>query len=147
MTKPYVRPTVAGWLVPVMLGPWISTYGAVTAYAFLFGPERDLTRWGLWILGMGLGTLFAGVYVLALVLVDVLLLAIRQRILPTGGRAWLMAVASPLVPLASYAVLKPWTFYKYGWWGIAAVLLVPILASTATTRVAFGLKTQVAEKD
>lgn len=147
MTKPYVRPTIGGWLLPVMIAPWISTYAAVTAYAFLLGPEGDLTRWGLWILGMGLGTLFAGVHMIALVVIDVLLLAIRQRILPTGGRAWLMALLSPLVPLVSYAALKPWTFYKYGPWGIAAVLLLPILFSATGARVAFGLKTQSRQKD
>ena len=142
MTENYKRPTVGGWLAPVLVGPWVSTYASVTLYAFVLGPEGQVTRWALWALGMALGTLFASAYVLALVLVDVLLLAIRSRILPTGRAAWAMSFFAPLVPLAAYATMKPWTLYKYGPWVIAGAVLAPIVVSAFGARMWFGHKTQ-----
>ena len=147
MAKAYKRPSVGGWLAPAMIGPWLSTYSAVSLYAFL-GPELPyVNRWVAWGVGMALGTLFAGFYVLTLVLLDVLLLAIRQRALPTGSKAWLMAMGAPLIPLVSYMVMKPWTFWKYGaWYGVAASILVPVLVSGLGARVAFGEKVHANQK-
>lgn len=136
----YVRPTIAGWLAPTMLGPWISVYSAVSVYA-AFGPEgRFLGRWAMWAMGMLAGSLVAAMYVLVLVIADVLLLALRQRMLPTGRRAWAMALGSPLLLGASYVVFAPHGFYKYGPWAIAAALLVPMIVSAFSVRVFAGTK-------
>ncbi len=136
----YVRPTVTGWLGPTMIGPWISVYSAVSLYA-AFGPEgRFLGRWAMWAMGMLAGSLVAAIYVLVLVTVDVLLLALRRRMLPTGRRAWGMALGSPLLIGLSYALFAPHGFYKYGPWAIAAALFVPMLVSAFGVRIFAGQK-------
>ncbi len=136
----YVRPTVIGWLGPTMLGPWLSVYSVVSLYA-AFGPEgRFLGRWAMWAMGMLAGSLVAAMYVLVLVLVDVLLLALRARTLPTGRRAWGMSLGSPLLLGISYVVFAPHGFYKYGPWAIAAALLVPMVVSAFGVRIFAGKK-------
>lgn len=142
----YVRPTIAGWLGPTMIGPWISVYSAVSAYA-AFGPEgRFLGRWAMWAMGMLAGSLVAAMYVLVLILVDVLLLALRQRMLPNGLRAWGMALGSPLLLGVSYMVFAPHGFYKYGPWAIAAALFVPMVVSAFGVRLFAGTKIARAPK-
>lgn len=142
----YVRPTVAGWLGPTMLGPWVSVYGAVSAYA-AFGPEgRFLGRWAMWAMGMLAGSLVAAMYVAVLVTVDVLLLALRRRMLPTGPRAWGMALGSPLLVGVSYLAFAPHGFYKLGPWAIAAALLLPMVVSAFGVRLFAGTKIAQAPK-
>src|SRR4051812_8993670 len=127
MAEKYVRPTIAGWLVPVLFGPWISVYSAVSLYA-AFGPEgRFLGRWVVWSLGMLAGSLGAAMYVTLLVLVDLLLLALRQRTLPTGLRGWGMAMGSPLLVMGSYVLFAPHGYYRQGPWAIAAAMLIPMV--------------------
>ena len=97
MSERYVRPTVAGWLTPTLIAPWISVYGAVTAFAAL-GVD-----WGLfgkiagWAVGMLVGSVWAFVFCLMLMLVDLALLAVRVRTLPAGKRGWGTALAAPLM--------------------------------------------------
>ncbi len=142
----YVRPTVGGWLRPLLIAPWLSTYGAVTAYAFL-GPEIPYTpRWVAWGVGMLAGSIIAFVYVLALTLIDLALLAIRVRQLPTGKGAWLAAFLSPVAFLASYTVLRPWNYWKGGPWAVVAALAIPPLVTAIATRVAFGVKLEKTKK-
>jgi hypothetical protein len=139
-TERYVRPTVAGWLAPLMVGPWVSTYGAVSLYA-AFGPDHEyVNRWVKWVVGMGFGTLYAAFFVLALAIVDVLLLSLRQRVLPTGRNAWLMATGTPLAGIASYVFMSPLKFYKYGPWAVAAAIVLPVVLSSFTVRIAAGQK-------
>ena len=139
-TERYVRPTIGGWLPPVLFGPWISVYSAVSLYAAL-GPEhRFLGRWAMWAMGMLAGSLGAAMYVTVLVIVDLALLALRQRTLPTGGRAWATAMGSPLVVMLSYMVFAPHGFYKFGPWAIAAAMFIPMVVSAFGVRVFAGKK-------
>ncbi len=136
----YRRPTVAGWLAPVMVGPWISIFLFVTAYAFL-GPEwRYVPRWGIWAIGMLSGTVIGAVYVALLALVDVLLLAVKVRMFPTGKRGWLTATLSPLVFMTSYAILRPWAYWKGGPWTVVAILAVPLVVTAIGTRLLTGAR-------
>jgi hypothetical protein len=138
--KRYVRPSIKGWVAPLMLAPWASIYGAVSLFA-AFGPEfKYVNRWVVWGIGMIAGTVIAFTYMLLLALIDVLLLAIRVRQLPTGGRAWLSAFGSPLVFLTSYAVLEPWTYWKGGPWTVLGMVVVPMIVVAIVSRVAFGAK-------
>jgi hypothetical protein len=117
-----------------MLGPWLSIAIAVTLYAAL-GPEfKYVPRWGVWAIGMAAGTLVAAVYALLQVLVDVVLLSLKQRGLATGKSAWLASLGGPLVVCASYALLAPWTYYKNPWM-VVAVTLAPIVIVTISVRL------------
>ena len=135
----YVRPTVGGWLGPALIAPWLSTYAAVSLYA-AFAPEGWLPRWATWAALLAFGTVFAGAYVLVSLLVDVLLLAIRQRVLPTGAPAWKMSLASPVLVLGSYLFVKPHTFWRSGPWAVAAAAVLPLVVGVLLTRVFGGSK-------
>jgi hypothetical protein len=140
MSERYVRPTIAGWLTPTLIAPWISVYGAVTAFAAL-GVD-----WGLfgkiagWAVGMLVGSVWAFVFCLMLVLVDVLLLAVRVRTLPAGKRGWLASFVSPLMVFGIYGVAPPHTFWHYGVWGVIAAVLAPMMAVATVVRVFAGQK-------
>lgn len=140
MTERYVRPTVPGWLAPTLLGPFLTVYGVVTAFAALGidrGPFGKVLGWAL---GMALGTVWATVFVLVLALFDVALLAVKVRTLPTGKRGWGTALLSPLAVLAVYTVVPPYAFYRSGPWAVVAAALVPMVVVGLGARVAFGQK-------
>ncbi|MBX3215904.1 MAG: hypothetical protein KF850_27945 [Labilithrix sp.] len=140
MSERYVRPTVAGWLTPTLIAPWISVYGAVTAFAAL-GVD-----WGLfgkiagWAVGMLIGSVWAFAFCFMLILVDVALLAVRVRTLPAGKRGWGTALAAPLMVFGIYGVAPPHTFWQYGGWGIAAAILAPMALVALVVRVFAGQK-------
>lgn len=140
MSERYVRPTIAGWLAPTLIAPWVAVYGAVTAFAAL-GVD-----WGLfgkvagWAVGMLVGSVWAFAYCLMLMVVDVLLLAVRIRQLPTGKRGWLSALASPLAVFGVYAAAPPHSFWPYGGWGVAAAVVAPMLLVAVVSRVFSGTK-------
>ena len=69
-------------------------------------------------------------------------LAVRVRAFSTGKRGWLAATLSPFVFMATYAVLRPWTYWKGGPWTVVAILLVPMVATAIGTRVLYGAKVQ-----
>ena len=140
----YVRPTIKGWVAPLLLAPWASIYAAVSLFA-AFGPEfKYVNRWVVWGIGMLAGSIVAFTYMLLLALVDVLLLAVRVRQLPTGKRAWASAFASPLVFLGSYAVLEPWAYWKGGPWTVLGIVVVPMIVCAIGSRVVFGAKLEKA---
>ena len=141
-TGRYERPTIKGWVAPLLIAPWLSVYGAVSLFA-AFGPEfKYVNRWVVWGIGMLAGTIVSFVYMLLLALIDVLLLAIRVRQLPAGKKAWLSAFASPLAFLASYAVLRPWNYWKGGPWVVLGMVVIPMLVAAIVSRVMFGSKIQ-----
>ena len=141
----YVRPTVKGWVFPLMIAPWVSIYGAVSLFS-AFGPEfKYVNRWVVWGVGMLAGTIVSFVYMLLLALIDVMLLAIRVRSLPNGKNAWLSAFVSPLAFLASYAVLRPWAYWKGGPWTVLAIVVAPMVISAIVSRVFFGSRIQKEE--
>src|SRR5512140_2061743 len=131
----YERPQIGKWIVPAMLGPWLSMSTAATLYAAFGAEQKWGVRWGVWAVGMIAGALLATVFTLIQVLVDVLLLAIRQRRLPTGKAAWIMALGAPLAVVGSYALLSPVDLYKYGPWAIVAGILGPMIVSAFAARV------------
>ncbi len=137
---PYVRPSIAGWLLPTTVGTFVAAYGAISAYAAL-GPLPDLLpRTVFWVVGMAIATGWALVYVLLQSLVDLALLAIRVRTLVNGKKAWLSAVIAPLFPIATYAAYSPHKWWKMGPWAVAIAVLVPMLVSAVGIRVFAGKK-------
>ena len=140
MAERYVRPTVAGWLTPTLLAPFISVYGAVTAIAAL-GIDRGVFGKVLgWVAGMAIGTVWAFVFCLFLVFADLVLLGVKVRTLPAGKRGWLTSLLSPLAVFGIYVFAPPYKFYAYGPWAIAAAILVPMLFVAIGTRVFGGQK-------
>lgn len=140
MAERYVRPTIAGWLTPTLIAPWISVYGAVTAFAAL---GVDWGLWGKvagWAVGMLVGSVWAFVFCLMLMTIDVLLLGIRVRQLPAGKRGWLASFFAPLAVFGIYGVAPPHTFWAYGWWGVGAAVLGPMLLVALVVRVFSGRK-------
>jgi hypothetical protein len=136
----YVRPSIAGWLLPTTVGTFLSAYAAVSAYA-AFGPLPDLVpRVAFWIVGMAVMTGWALVYVLVQSLVDLALLAVRLRTLANGKSAWLSAIVGPLLPLATYATYSPHKWWKMGPWAVVFAVLAPMLFSAIAVRVFAGKK-------
>ena len=131
----YVRPSIAGWLLPTTVGTFLSADGAISAYA-AFGPLPDLVpRVAFWIVGMAVATGWALVYVLVQSLVDLALLAVRLRTLANGKAAWFAAIVGPLLPLATYAAYSPHKWWKLGPWAVAIAVLVPMLISAVGVRL------------
>jgi hypothetical protein len=140
MAERYVRPTVAGWLTPTLIAPFISVYGAVTAIAAL-GIDRGIFGKVLgWALGMAVGTVWAFVFCLLLVVVDLALLGVKVRTLAAGKRGWAMSFLSPLAVFGVYVFAPPYKFYAYGPWAIAAAIVIPMLAVAIGSRVLGGQK-------
>lgn len=140
MAQRYVRPTVAGWLTPTLIAPFLSVYGAVTAIATL-GIDRGVFGKVLgWALGMTVGTVWAFVFCLFLIVSDLLLLGVKVRTLPAGKRGWLASFLSPLAVFGIYVFAPPYKFYAAGPWAVGAAILVPMLAVAIATRVFSGQK-------
>lgn len=140
MAERYVRPTVAGWLTPTLIAPWLSVYGAVTAIAAL-GIDRGLFGKVLgWTVGMLVGSVWAFVFCALLLIVDLALLGVKVRTLPAGKRGWALSFLSPLLVLGTYVAVPPYKFYAAGPWAIAAAVLIPMIAVAVGTRVFAGSK-------
>lgn len=140
MAQRYVRPTVAGWLTPTLIAPFLSVYGAVTAIAAL-GIDRGVFGKVLgWALGMTVGTVWAFVFCIFLIVSDLLLLGVKVRTLPAGKRGWLASFLSPLAVFGIYVFAPPYKFYAAGPWAVGAAVLLPMLAVAIATRVFSGQK-------
>jgi hypothetical protein len=135
---------IGRWLLPTMFAPALSTYGAVGLYS-IFGGHDGIARWAILVLGLLIGTLWSALYTLVLALVDVALLALRLRMLPSGRRGWGLSGGSPLLVFSIYTVFPPASFYKYGPWGVLAAIVAPMVAVAALTRVLLGEKTAASE--
>jgi hypothetical protein len=139
-TERYVRPTVAGWLTPTLIAPWITVYGVVTAVAAL-GIDRGLFGKVLgWTVGMVVGSVWAFVFCALLVVVDLALLGVKARTLPAGKRGWFKSLLSPLAVFGAYVVVPPYKFYAAGPWAIAAAVVVPMIVVAIASRVIAGVK-------
>lgn len=138
--KPYKRPSIAGWLLPTMIGPFLAMALGVSLYAWV-GPLHDLIPRSVFlVVGLLVGSLWALMYSIVTSLVDLALLAVRVRTLPNGKHAWLASFAAPLSALATYAVYSPHKWYKFGPWAIVGAVLLPLLITSVGSRVLGGRK-------
>jgi hypothetical protein len=140
MAERYVRPTVAGWLTPTLIAPWISVYGAVTAIVALHLDYGLVGKVFGWTLGMLVGSAWAFVFCTLLVVVDLALLGVKVRTLPAGKRGWALSFLSPLAVLGTYVAVPPYKFYAAGPWAIAGAVLVPMVVVAIASRVFAGRK-------
>ena len=137
---PYRRPSIAGWLAPTLLAPWLAMTISVAVYGALAPLHELIPRTAFVIFGLIIGALWATVYALVTALLDLALLVTRLRTLPNGLRAWLGSFLAPLAALASYAAYSPHKWYKFGPWAIVAALAVPLGVSTVAGRIRSGTK-------
>jgi hypothetical protein len=135
----YVRPTIAGWLAPTMIAPWIASYASTAAF---LGLGVDFGKWhyAAWVVGLVFAGVFAFAFSLTLVLVDLLLLGVRLRTFTTGARAWLGTFITVPAIFGVYLAVPPHKFWATGGWGVAAAVFVPMLIGALFLRIFAGRK-------
>ena len=125
------------WLKPTLLGPLITlwsltTLGSLTlGMATITGDRIDSWAVGmLWasFFGSGLGVLGVGV--------DVLLLRMKWRRLPTGPRAWIPSVLSPFGVAFIWGL--PFLPPPESVVGLVLFITAPMIAATFALRMLFG---------
>lgn len=85
------------WLKPTLLGPLLTTWGLTTLGSVLVGMHAlSGGRFDNWLVGMLAASFFGAALGVLLIGVDVLLLKAKMRALPTGARAWISSLLSPL---------------------------------------------------
>jgi hypothetical protein len=139
MSETYRRPTLIGWLVPASIGPFVVAYVAAILGA-AFGPVGGHLRWVVLVVGLAVATLWASVYVLLATIVDVALLSMKVRTLPTGKNGWIQGFAAPAASLAMYAIHPPHKWFALGPWAVVIAVLVPPVIAIALSRIFLGKK-------
>jgi hypothetical protein len=129
--------TFTPWLRPTLLGPLLTLWTLTTLGSVLVGMEAlSGGRFDNWLVGMLWVSFFGCALGVILIAVDVLLLKLGWRQLPTGGRAW---ISSCLTPLAVFFI---WTL---PFWpqpetvlGLVAFLTLPMFAASFGSRMLFS---------
>jgi hypothetical protein len=89
------------WVRPLLIGPFLSTFGVVTILHLLLGDHAADEvlfaghAFDSWLVSMLISGFIAAGIVVNLIVADVALLAVKMRRLPTGFGAWLGALLSP----------------------------------------------------
>src|SRR3954447_4360669 len=138
-TERYVRPTIAGWLTPTLIAPWIASYASTAAFLAL---GVDFGKWhsAAWVVGLIFAGAFAFTFSLLLVILDLLLLAVRARTFSTGGKAWLGTLVTLPAIFACYVPVSPHKFWATGGWGVAAAVFIPMFIGALGLRIFAGRK-------
>ncbi len=100
--KMFARKKLASWLWPSVAGPIVGMWLTLLVRALVFNGST----WGL-VAWLPLGTGIAAALVVTLVLTDLCLVVLRQRIPPVGARAWISGMLAPAPLLALWEVLRP----------------------------------------
>lgn len=125
------------WLKPTLLGPLLTLWTLTTLGSILVGMAAlSGHRIDGWLTGMVWTTFFGSTLGVILVGVDVLLLRLRFRQLPTGTRAWISSILAP------FAVFFIWTLPflppPESVAGVVAFVMLPMAAASFLVRVLFG---------
>lgn len=127
------------WLKPTLLGPLFTLWTLTTLGAVMVGMGAlSGGRIDTWLLGMLWASFFGSALGVLLVGVDVLLLKLKWRQLPTGARAWLSSCLTPFV------VFFVWTL---PFWpqpetilGVFTFITLPMAGAAFATRLLFGAR-------
>lgn len=130
---------LASWIGPAYVGAIGSSWVAVTAYMLVAKPKPILdNHWLTWLLMVALATPIASALATTMLVLDVILLKLKLNALPTGGRAWSMAMLAPL-PVAA-ALWYLWPGLSGGASALALSLAVPVAASALAVRLSLGTR-------
>ncbi len=125
------------WLKPTLLGPIFTMWFTTTLGSLLVGMHvLSGGRFDSWVTGMLVASFFGAGLGVTLVGMDVLLLRLKVRKLPTGTRAWMSSLLSPLGVFAlwSLPILPP----PDSALGVVAYIVGPMAAAATGVRIAFG---------
>jgi hypothetical protein len=130
---------LASWVGPAYLGTTISSWTAASLYLALTKPEPLLGNMLLnWLLLVAFVTPIAGFLATSMLTLDVILLKLKVRALPTGGAAWRMALLAPLPVAGAFYLRQP--SFTPGATAFLLTILAPIAASALAVRVTMGSK-------
>lgn len=128
---------IASWIGPAYVGTITSSWVAVTAYLFLAKPKPVLDNsWLTWLLMVAIATPIASTLATTMLVLDVLLLKLKVRALPTGQSAWGMALLAP-VPVAA-ALWYLWPNLSSSAAALALSVAAPVLVSALSVRLSLG---------
>ena len=100
--KMFARKKLANWLWPSVAAPVLGMWLTLLLRAvFLGGSKWGLVGW------LPLGTGIAAALGVTLILTDLCLVVLRQRIPPVGARAWVSGLLAPAPLLVLWDVLRP----------------------------------------
>ena len=126
------------WLQPTLLGPLLTLWGLATFLSMLFGAAAaSLGKVDTWAVLMMWATFIGSAIGVITVGIDVFLLQLKWRALPTGGRAWLASMLTPLLVYVAWTQL---------WWmpetelGAVMFIMLPIVGCSFGTRMIFGTR-------
>jgi hypothetical protein len=124
---------IVRWFAPILFGPFIGASIFATIKAIL---NVSLVAWPVYLM-IAFGV--AVVQVLVFATVDITLLWMRLRLLPTGTPAWWQAIVAPvIVGLATNLFPRPQPAFIG--FIIALIVIGPMLVTTIGMRVFFGTK-------
>jgi len=123
------------WLVPTLVGPFATMWTLVTLAFLLTGQAQILgERLDTWAVAMLITGFLAAGQVVALLVSDVLLLKLKLRRLPTGGRVWLSSLLSPFIVQMIFMIPMPIESV----FGLALWVLGGMLGAATANRLLFG---------
>lgn len=127
------------WLKPTLLGPSLTTWGLTTLGSVLIGMHAiSGGRLDNWLLGMLFASFFAAGLSVLLLTADVVLLKAKVRALPTGGRAWVSSLLSPLGVFFIWSL--PFLSPPESALGTVLFIAGPMTAAAFALRMAFGVR-------
>jgi hypothetical protein len=130
---------LASWVGPAYLGTTISSWAAASLYVWLARPEPLLGNLLLnWLVLVAFVTPIASALATTMLTLDVILLKLKVRALPTGGSAWRMALLAPLPVAGAFYLHHP--SFTLGLTTLLLTVLAPVAASAFTVRLAMGSK-------
>jgi hypothetical protein len=128
---------LTSWMGPAFLGTMLSAWASVTLYVLLGKHEPIFGKLVInWLIAVAIATPVAATLAGTMLVLDVFLLKLKVRTLPTGGAAWGMALLSPLPVVAAYLLFRP--SFTFGPWGFALSVLAPVLSSALVVRILMG---------
>lgn len=131
------------WLKPTLLGPLLTTWGLTTLGSVLVGMHAlSGGRFDNWLVGMLVASFFGAGLGVLLVAIDVLLLRAKLRSLPTGARAWISSLLSPLGVFFIWSL--PFLPPPESVAGTVLFIVAPMTAACFGARMLFGAKPSAA---
>jgi hypothetical protein len=124
---------VVAWFPPVLAGPFVGAAAFATLKGIL------ALSFGAWIVYLLFSMALAVMQVIVLAGVDVALLYLKLRKLPTGKMAWYTAIAAPvIVGLATGLFPKPEPQPAFFGFFLVLIAFVPMVIVSTVLRLVFG---------